>query len=355
VIDPVGASGDIVTTEVDRCPACGDGGRVVHREVPDRLHGIPGRWTIRCCSACGSLWLDPRPADDQLTRCYPSAYFTHHAPDVEPAYAPLHGLKGLARRHILVSVRGYEFDDGPARPTVLGRALAAVVPVRTRATSGLGPLLMHREHDRRLLDVGCGDGSYLAQMREYGWDVTGQEIDPAAAATARTRRGIDVVGEPLGALASRTPGFDVVTGSHVLEHVVDPRAFLAEAVSCLRPGGRLVMVTPNGASLGHRVFGDEWFSLDPPRHLAVYTGVGLRRIAASVPGMVDVRVSSLARSARKVYRLSKEARREGRFRTGRPPARGVGVGSRAFAAAEQVLATVAPVGEELVLQARRSG
>jgi len=81
-----------------------------------------------------------------------------------------------------------------------------------------------------ILDIGCAAGEYLAYLRGQGWEVQGIEVDPEAAQQARELLGIDV---RTGAAEARLPElpthqFVVVSMWHVLEHVDDPRAVLAE-------------------------------------------------------------------------------------------------------------------------------
>ncbi len=113
----------------------------------------------------------------------------------------------------------------------------------------------------RLLDVGCGDGSFLRAARDCGWQVTGTEMSPEAAREA----GFDI-GETLAGIADRGP-FDCVTMWHSLEHLVDLRGFLPELVELIAPGGRLLVAVPDAGGLQARIFGRRWFHLDVPRHL----------------------------------------------------------------------------------------
>jgi 2-polyprenyl-3-methyl-5-hydroxy-6-metoxy-1,4-benzoquinol methylase len=119
-------------------------------------------------------------------------------------------------------------------------------------------------------------------MQARGWTVRGSDFDPQAARTARTTHGIEVdVGE-LATIAYPDRAFDAVTVRHVLEHVPEPIAFLAECWRILRPGGRLVIVTPNIDSLGHRYFADRWRGLEQPRHLFLYGSAPLRVLFSRV-------------------------------------------------------------------------
>jgi SAM-dependent methyltransferase len=92
-----------------------------------------------------------------------------------------------------------------------------------------------------------------------------------------TKNGLDVA---LGSLEQQcypSEHFDAVTLSHVIEHVPDPVGTLVECARLLKKGGKLVIATPNNASLGHRLFGRNWRGLEPPRHLHIFSPQSLRR------------------------------------------------------------------------------
>jgi 2-polyprenyl-3-methyl-5-hydroxy-6-metoxy-1,4-benzoquinol methylase len=97
-----------------------------------------------------------------------------------------------------------------------------------------------------VLDVGCGEGAVGRLLRAEGAErLTGIEIDPASAATAREL--YDEVAE--GAVEEVLPNlagpFDSILCYDVLEHLVDPGAVLAQLHSLAAPGGHLHVSVPN--------------------------------------------------------------------------------------------------------------
>jgi SAM-dependent methyltransferase len=148
----------------------------------------------------------------------------------------------------------------------------------------------------RILDVGCGIGTYVRRFRHFSDDVHGIEVEPerVAEASLELPNIVLAVGE---ALPYPDEHFDVVFSNEVIEHVEDDRATAAEMVRVTRPGGTIVAFAPNrlypfethGAYLaGRYVFGNiplvNWLP-DPLRdrfapHVRAYTMRGIERLFA---------------------------------------------------------------------------
>jgi 2-polyprenyl-3-methyl-5-hydroxy-6-metoxy-1,4-benzoquinol methylase len=97
----------------------------------------------------------------------------------------------------------------------------------------------------RLLDVGCGDGSFLTVAQQRGWSVTGTEVSSWAARTLRDEKGLQVREGDLTQFGSWPSRFDVVTMWHVLEHMERPLDNLRAARRLLADNGTIVVAVPN--------------------------------------------------------------------------------------------------------------
>jgi 2-polyprenyl-3-methyl-5-hydroxy-6-metoxy-1,4-benzoquinol methylase len=320
----------------------------------DRHWHVPGEWSFLRCPGDGVLWLSPRPIDEDLPRCYPGAYFTHAAPQPAPSEKERPAKERL-RRRVLAAVYGYShLNPGRGMSTPFARMLLSLPPIRRVVTHNLGAFMLPFRKNGRLLEVGCGSGEYLRRMRDCGWDVAGIEPDEEAAQVARDEHGLSVFPGFIGDAPFPEASFDVIACRHVLEHVSAPLPFLETISRLLKPGGQLIAVTPNALSLGHRVFQGDFYSLDPPRHLVLYTPAGieclLRRTA-------DLRLLSLrtpTRIARKVFRHGRAVRKHGTFRAPGPAATaGERLLGLLFATVEVSAAVVWPVGEEIEFAAVR--
>jgi SAM-dependent methyltransferase len=116
--------------------------------------------------------------------------------------------------------------------------------------------LLSRLPPRLTLDLGCYDGQFTARVldrRQVGLQIVGLDVSESALRTAR-QLGIDPVrGQLEGFLPFRDSSFGTVLAAEVIEHVFDTQAFLDEVARVLRPGGCLVLTTPNLVALSGRV------------------------------------------------------------------------------------------------------
>jgi SAM-dependent methyltransferase len=266
---------------VSRCPACGGDRRaVLYDGLADRVFFCAGGgWSLHRCLDCSTAFLDPRPDRRTIGRAYTS-YYTH--PEVASNREPSStDVRSAARNGYLNARYGYDFVPSSR----LGRVLARLFP-KTRSYADRSVRNLRRPGSGgRLLDVGCGHGAFLAEMRRAGWDVYGIEPDSAAARMARAN-GVPVANEPFEEASLAPESFDAITMNHVIEHFHDPVEALRISHRLLKPNGILWIATPNLASHGHALFGPDWIGLDPPRHLVLFTRSAL--------------ISALARAGMKV-------------------------------------------------------
>jgi len=246
------------------CPLCGAPGSVVYEALSDALYGAPGLWGFRSCTAdaCRLMWLDPRPHDDDLPGAY-VRYHTHETP-VAARTANTRPPGGWLGRAYLA----HRFDYPLPRPSRAAARLPKALVMLPRLSARLDDFVGHLSYEPAgtLLDVGCGNGSFMQSMRTLGWNVTGVEIDPRAAAIA-LGAGLDVRQGDVRTVDLPAGHFSAIVMRHVFEHVSEPLATLRRCLSLLRPGGKLVITTPNPDGLGHRIFRHAWRGLEPPRHL----------------------------------------------------------------------------------------
>src|SRR5262249_37323679 len=133
---------------------------------------------------------------------------------------------------------------------------------------------------RDVLDVGCGAGTLLGLLKRRGFQVGGVDVSEEAARVAESENGVRVRVGSLKESMFANASFDIVTLFHVMEHVVNPRAVLAEVSRILKPDGALVLQVPNIDSWQCKAFGVKWYGLDVPRHVIDYSRKGMLKLLA---------------------------------------------------------------------------
>jgi SAM-dependent methyltransferase len=211
----------------ETCRVCGGTLKAHFPEVHDPLSGET--FAVVSCMLCNLGHTTPQP--DDLGPYYGPRYYGNR--------------HGLTLRHCISRRLGF---------------IAAALP------GGVG---------RRLLDIGCADGSFLLEARQSGWDVTGTELDPRAARL----EGLDVR-EEITEL-HEDASFDCITMWHTLEHMRGIPHMLTNVARLLKPEGRLIIAVPDFGGWQARLFGPKWLHVDVPRHLYHFSAGALRHALAN--------------------------------------------------------------------------
>jgi len=133
---------------------------------------------------------------------------------------------------------------------------------------------------QRVLEIGCGDGLFLAKLKQAGHYGTGLEINEEAVRLGISA-GLDIRNATVEAFAADcTEPFDVVCAFQVLEHVTDPCSFLVSALHCLRDDGLAIFAVPNGDGI--------FSSLDvaydmPPHHMLRWNAAAFQFLTKKFP------------------------------------------------------------------------
>ena len=217
----------------------------------------PGEWRLAECTKCGLVYTLPAADGGTLLSYYPPDYGPYHSPVDSPARR----WRAIVR-WILMS------------------------PYRLRFGSPDFSQLPFQSG--RLLDVGCGSGTFLRQAGQLGWRCWG--IDFNADIVEKARANAPDATLSVGTLddVAPTPAFDLINMTHVLEHLAQPRDALRQCRERLAPGGTLRLGVPNIGSLEAKIFGRYWIGLDVPRHVVHFRPSVLVRLLEEA-GFVDVR------------------------------------------------------------------
>jgi len=139
--------------------------------------------------------------------------------------------------------------------------VAIIKESRLRATESQVGLIKRYGNGTRLLDVGCGEGFFLFNASKAGYIVKGIELSQDAAAYARSEFGLDVEAKSFEELRFSENHFDVVTLWQVLEHVPFPLIIIKEIHRILKPGGMLVITTPDIGGVPAKILKKRWWCI----------------------------------------------------------------------------------------------
>jgi 2-polyprenyl-3-methyl-5-hydroxy-6-metoxy-1,4-benzoquinol methylase len=229
----------------ESCPICGEPALLAYERMYDDRYGYPGVYTVRRCAKCGHMYLAAGFTADEITSLY-TQYYPRGSFSVDQHRIPPkpRGLNAWLR----------------------GDKCAAFYWVEERV---------------RVLDVGCGFCESLAYHKARGCEVYGVEADANVRKVAEAfgyRVHIGLFDPSL----YESEYFDFITLDQVIEHVGNPREFMSGIARILKPGGRVIVSTPNSGGLGRRLFGPRWIHWHIPYHLQHFTSDSMRMLAELV-------------------------------------------------------------------------
>lgn len=241
------------------CPICNSLALARESSRYDDRYGYPGIFPLLRCGDCGHQFLQAEFSSGQLRELY-SDYYPRSTFDVE-AHKPYAETKGFCAW--LAGYRSSPFRWVPSN--------------------------VH------ILDIGCGFGESLGYHQARGCDVCGVEADENIRRVA-DKFGYRVHVGLFDAAIYEEASFDFVTMSQVIEHVVDPVEVLQGIHKVLKPGGELILSTPNASGWGARLFGKKWINWHAPYHLHFFSNRSLRQ-AAEKAGLIVERKRTITPSA----------------------------------------------------------
>lgn len=239
------------------CRICGAPAPDARITVREMMFGTRDEFAYFECSACGCVQIDPIPAD--LGRYYRQEYHSFAEPASDGRVKRFLKRKRTQQLFGGKSWLGSLLLRGKGAPRFAGWLLEA----------GVGP-------EDPILDVGCGAGHLLRQMRDAGFsNLTG--IDPYIRGDEDLGGGLRLLRRTLEDVPD---AFRLVMLHHSFEHMPDPERALREVQRLLGPDGVALIRIPVAGSLAWRSYGTDWVQLDAPRHLHLHTARSMQILAS---------------------------------------------------------------------------
>jgi len=235
------------------CNNCGQTAGQIVAQGPDfEYRTAAEEFTMVRCSGCGLVYLNPRPAPEELPTIYPERYIPYHFDD-----------------HLTPFMR---------------RARTFLQREKAKAIQRLAPPAAV------VWDVGCGGGFLLECLQKYGspaWRLLGIDISESALEKVRAR-GIETRCGRFETLDLAPGSCDVIILNQVIEHLDDPARIVTKAHQTLKPGGVLFIETPSLDGWDAKLFfSRHWGGWHFPRHWTLYTRSSLCRFLESRGFLVE--------------------------------------------------------------------
>ena len=128
---------------------------------------------------------------------------------------------------------------------------------------------------RRLLDIGCGNATFVKEALGAGFDAFGLETSAEARAIADEEVPGRVFNTTVDDLIAAGEKFEVLTLFHSLEHMLQPYRYLRKLHRLVERPGTVFVQVPNSQSLQARLLGSRWYGFDCPRHIYNFSSFSL--------------------------------------------------------------------------------
>lgn len=219
----------MIYERVDTCPVCGSGLNSNFLICKDSSVSQES-FAIVECKKCHFKYTSPRPTKELISKYYESdQYISHNNSNksiIDNAYY-------LVRK--------------------------ITIQNKLRLVNSTG------DQEKKILDIGCGTGTFLGECKKNGWQVYGTEPNDKARATAIELTRGKIEKDFQNCFEGET--FNTITLWHVLEHIHLLNETITKIKKIMEPNGTLIIAVPNCDSYDANYFKENWAAYDVPRHL----------------------------------------------------------------------------------------
>ena len=243
-------------TSVD-CPLCNSKNKKKLYQVFDHEYQTSSDffWQNKCLN-CGFVYLSPRPNNRSLSIIYPNSYSNFDI-TVQDSYTR--------------KVSNF-FQSKSIKKSLL-------------------KLGFYEKQQFKVIDVGCGDGSFLNRIKESFPNALTYGVEPNSKAVNLARKnGHKVFDGYIEDYKDNHNCFDIVFSSHVIEHVHDPKIFLLTLKKLAKKNTYVIVETPNIDCFAHKIFKSDWGGHHAPRHWTIFDKKTLVKMAKETNlGIVSIK------------------------------------------------------------------
>ena len=238
------------------CPVCGSKKWIARYKI--------GNWDIGECSYCGFARIDPLPLQDTRAEQYCEGMVCE---------------RNIRKRSILRSLAKnvkYFFRE---------------LTSRDKSSIFYAKLRKNLPSKARILDIGCGDGTFL-DLAKKRFVCTGVEISDYLVSHARKKENMKIIESGFQEADFKGDRYDGITMISLLEHLDKPLETVKKCLDLLNKNGILFLKTVNYSSLNRIIAGTDWAGFRPPDHIVYFNPSNLR-LLLSKAGFRKIKIHSL--------------------------------------------------------------
>jgi 2-polyprenyl-3-methyl-5-hydroxy-6-metoxy-1,4-benzoquinol methylase len=226
------------------CPICSSNN--IQQQLTAKDYTVSqNNFAIWHCNACTAQFTQDVPVQDAIGAYYASENYISHS---DTKKGIINSLYHLVRKRTLGAKRRLVINEtGTAKGSIL--------------------------------DIGCGTGAFLQNMKDADWSITGLEPDDVARTKAAELYNINP--QESGKLFDLpAASFNAITMWHVLEHVHELHAYIKQIANLLTTNGKLFIAVPNYTSKDAAIYKEHWAAYDVPRHLYHFSPQSMETLLA---------------------------------------------------------------------------
>jgi len=245
--------------KIKECEICGNKEFLFLFEQNDKNLNLPQKFSLNKCLNCGLIFLNPQPSYKNLEKHY----------DPKKYYSLQKIIDKNGSKKVRIKLFLYNLYFNPKKNDFFLKMVFSPLKFFIRGTK--------IEEGKKLLDVGCGSGQFLYEMKGFGMNVWG--VEPGNFNEIDSKKyELNIKKGDLRNAKYCSKNFNIITMNHVLEHINNPKETIKEIHRILKKDGTFIVAVPNSNSLAYHLFGKNWHQLDVPRHLFDFSNKNLKKL-----------------------------------------------------------------------------